>query len=43
MGQITYDDFLNVDVRVGTITRVEPAQASFTSLVVHLIFRVSFL
>ena len=24
MGQITYDDFLKVDVRVGTITRVEP-------------------
>ena len=24
MGQITYDDFLRVDVRVGTITRVEP-------------------
>lgn len=24
MGQITFDDFLKVDVRVGTITRVEP-------------------
>ena len=24
MGQISYDDFLKVDVRVGTITRVEP-------------------
>ncbi len=24
MGEITFDDFLKVDVRVGTITRVEP-------------------
>ena len=24
MGHITFDDFLKVDVRVGTITRVEP-------------------
>ena len=24
MGHISYDDFLKVDVRVGTITRVEP-------------------
>ncbi len=24
MGQISYDDFLKVDVRAGTITRVEP-------------------
>ncbi len=24
MGQISFDDFLKVDVRVGTITRVEP-------------------